>query len=270
VSVRVDSEGEAPRELSEEDTVRALALVFGRVEQLGDEMDHLPDPAVLSPLEGDDCATNPHKTSHAAALAIRAAVEHLDALRRLVQGAPVLHPTAPFTLARAAIETASAAVGMLAPRERHERVWRTLRYAVRDVLDQDKAMSGISTPSRTLLVRRARIDQLAATATGRPVQAVKPVTSTELVTAADDEPGASIFPVVTLWRLCSGFAHGRRWSTVFYLQQEEAQGPSGQPRLLMTNSYDRMIIAAWAALDVTEHALRLYTRGAAGPPVDSP
>jgi hypothetical protein len=69
-----------------------------------------------SPLSGDDRHCQPYHVSHAVKVSITSAVDHLHALCALVLRSGFLHLAAPATLARGALECASAAVWMASPR----------------------------------------------------------------------------------------------------------------------------------------------------------
>jgi hypothetical protein len=248
----------------EEQAPDTLAYIFERVrQQQRTLLGHLGGPEVLSPLYDDDRASNPHKVSVAAHRALTAAVEHLDALRALIVNAGLLHPTAPFTLIRAAIETGAAAVWVLAPDERSERVLRALQFAVRDAIDRDTLDREAGRPIRTPLVeRRRRINDLARAGAGHDGQ-VNPPRSTDIVATADAVSGVRVLPV---WRVCSGFANGRLWTTISILDREElAAATPGYANMYFKSSHGRVALAAWAALDVIDYALDVYQRRAVRP-----
>lgn len=254
---------------TDEQIHRVMGLVLNRVEQLHAQVVDLPEPQPGSPLLGDDRATDPHRVSHAAARSIQAAAEHLDALRGLVGVAGLIHPSAPFTLARGAIETAAAGVWLLAPTLRRERGLRALRHAVRNEIDQNTALTGVGRVlSPPLDERRASVDAIAARL-GREGR-VHPEKSTEVVKAAE-AVGASEMPLLLTWQLCSGFAHGRLWPMLAMLNREVLPGPdSSTARLKVTSSLDRVLFALMAARDVTEYALQLYQLRATGRPEPMP
>lgn len=249
---------------SDADIERVMLKTLDRAQRLHDDVYDLPAPELGSALLGDDESTDPHRVSHTAVRSIQAAAEHLDALRGLVGIAQLVHPSAPFTLVRGAIEAASAAVWVLAPAERQERGLHALMQALRNEMDLCTALGGLDDsvpPMRPSIdERRAEIDAIAAALgdSGR----VKLPTSTGIVQAAE-EAGATRLPLLFIWRMCSGFAHGRLWPVLTVLEHE--MEPSEDPtaaRLRVTNSLDRVLLATFAGLDVTEHALGLYRRRA--------
>ena len=245
-----------PATVTEEDADRALTAVFSRVFAIRDALPSFTPALPLTPLAHDDARTGAHKGSTAAVRSISAAVEHLDVLHLLVMDARHVHPSAPFTLARAAIETASSATWLLAPPDHRERVIRALRHAARDARDGAQAATDAGAPQpRPLEARIAEMEELAA-AVGHRGQLKSP-SSTECVKAAEAAV-ESVFPVLLIWRLCSGFAHGRTWATLAWLEQEIHDSTDTDVRLKVTNSLDRVLMVTLTAVEVLDRALRLY------------
>jgi hypothetical protein len=88
-----------------------------------------PEVEPGSPLVGDARKSPDLQVAHAAWNGITHAVDHLHAVRSLLGDARVLHPYAPYTLLRSAIENAATAVWLLAPPQRSERLRRRLKLA---------------------------------------------------------------------------------------------------------------------------------------------
>ena len=131
--------GDRDGELSEQ-TKRRLLRVFDRVNSWRGRMQDRPaHVAAGSSLMADDEATHPYLISQSVHGALISAVDHLDALRTLVQDAHVVHGRATFTLLRAALENSATAVWLLAPGSRDERVLRRLRLQWADFLDRETA-----------------------------------------------------------------------------------------------------------------------------------
>lgn len=259
-------EDEQKRKLDQGQVERAAGLIFDRAERQRAEVEQLGRPADGSPLAGDDRTAHPHKVSQAAYRALEAATEHLDALRALILGARLMHPHAPYTLIRAAIETGSAAVWLLTPTTRSERTIRSLKLTVRDAMDAATVSAETGMPMRRSLEERwAEIDRLAQAIRGGSVTRLRPPSSTEIVRAADAASSSPI-RVLTPWRICSGFAHGRLWATLAILPREVVDLPTpGDIGLKVTNSLDRLIWATMAAVDVINLGLDLYRTRAASP-----
>lgn len=75
----------------------------------------------VSTLREDDRANPPYPVSVPAWIAIVQSVEHLDAIRQLVQASGALFPSAYFSMARPALLGACRAVWILSPEHREER-----------------------------------------------------------------------------------------------------------------------------------------------------
>ncbi|MFF0372600.1 hypothetical protein [Micromonospora sp. NPDC005087] len=70
--------------------------------------------------------------SHAAWHSLSHAVDHLNCLRTLLKDAHMMHMYAPYPIPRG-VENACAAVWLLAPDDRAERILRRLRLAALDI-----------------------------------------------------------------------------------------------------------------------------------------
>ena len=73
-------------------------------------------------------------------------MDHLSCLRALLRDAKVIHMYAPFSLVRAALENACAAVWMLQPPRRADRLARRLRFAVTDIHNGEQVKQVIGQP----------------------------------------------------------------------------------------------------------------------------
>ena len=144
--------------LTEDQIAKLAGRVLRRIKPLANAREKLAAPESCSSLIADDCAGAPYKPSQAARRLLCAATEHLDALHALMMIARVHHPGTPFTLVRAAIETAATATWLLTPAARSARVHRTLRLALQDAKDQNRLERAHTMPtSRPFDERRARI-----------------------------------------------------------------------------------------------------------------
>lgn len=176
-----------------------------------------------SPLDGDDRKADPFHVSHAVASAIHVAVDHADALRRVITGCDTCNPqqvtlglNSNYSLLRGALENAARAVWLLAPSARSERVLRRLRLQASNVLSSDKAARAIGdTMHNARNDRLARIREIAARAGLDAQLAVKPPPSLAAIHTAGEyisrDEGAALH-TEALWRACSGAAHGDTWA----------------------------------------------------------
>lgn len=226
-----------------------------------------PQPAAEegSSLRRDDQATAPYQLSSSVVGALVSAVDHLDALRVLVEDAGVLHPRSPLTLLRAAIENAATAVWLLSPKSRDERVLRALRLQWADLGDRDKALNLIGvTPTVSRAEYKERLEAVARRH-GLDSDQVRRVTSdrttyTSILKAAaehiDDVP-AEYVPFV--WMASSGIAHARQWAVLAMSDIEKTAPAKDDILQIKTTTSDKsLIIAATAAALMVDKGWRLF------------
>jgi hypothetical protein len=218
-------------------------------------------PQERSALSRDDKETHPHRMSHAAWHAVSHAVDHLNCLRVLLKDARMMHMFAPYSLARAALENACAAVWLLAPDDRTERILRCLRFTALDIRGGEAA--------RRLLTEEAgprseqeRLDELRAMAQRRgidPKAAVQRLGYAEIVKAAGETSPAGSVPFQLAWRMCSAIAHGDLWATLNVASREELPGTSpGLVGLRITANVETLLFAVRLSVDMTDAGWRLY------------
>lgn len=217
-----------------------------------------------SAFAGDDRHCQPYHASHAVRMSITAAADHLHALCALVLKSGFLHLSAPATLARGALEAASAAVWITSPNLRDERITRALKWNVTDIKDGDKAATEAGLPVPTPL--QDRLDKVETVAVARGLT-FKPISGGYKSTEAVKEAEAVLAPplgVLFPWRLASGFAHGRRWSMLAMADtmQKQATKDPGVSNIKMENDYSQVLYLGWAAATVTRGAVRLYDQRA--------
>lgn len=216
-------------------------------------------PAPRSPLTIDDQRTHPYQTSHAAWHALSHAVDHLHCLQSLLQDARVIHMYAPYSLVRGAVENASAAVWMLGPASRPERIARRLRFAVSDIRNGEQAKTVVgSTGGRTLKERLNEVSEIAKRANA-VVNTKEKVGYAEIVKEAAKEllPGSEAIPLT--WKLCSGIAHGDFWTTLSAAEKVELPGaPPGMGSFRLTANLQILVYVTKIATDMTSRGWRLY------------
>lgn len=245
---------------------RHFAEMFGQLDRIEPWLNRMdPDgphdaPRERSLMRRDDKETHPYQMSHAVQHALSHAVDHLHCLRTLLKDAHLMHMYAPYSLARAALENASAAVWLLAPEERRERILRRLRFAAQDIRGGEEAGRLIGAPGPKseeerlaevrALARRRGIDEKAAVRTVRYGEIVK--------AAGDTRPGGNV-PFMVTWRMCSGIAHGDLWTTLNVVSREELPGaPRGLAHLRITANVQTLLFAVVFAVDMTASGWRLY------------
>jgi hypothetical protein len=135
---------------------------------------------------------------------------------------------------------------------------RRLRLARQDAVDGDQAGAEINSPSH-LPTHQRRLDRLAAAVTNDPGYTLTSrVTTTEIVRSADARVDRT--HVLTAWRVCAGFSHGRIWTTLSVLNRNETPDESEPDvmNLYVTNSLPKLWWATATAWRVLTHAHQLY------------
>ena len=254
-------------ELSAAQVSEAWRRIYTRTDGLAKrgQIEHLWPVAAGSALREDDRRSDPWRVSHAASPALSAALDHLHTLSVLVVDARVLHTHAPFTLARGCLENAAAALWIVGPSKRADRITRGLRWYATDARDADQAIREARLERRRPLGERLRDLQDTATRNGcDPTAAVKQVSSTEVLRYVDALMTGRRLGALFPWRLCSGFAHGRPWAALGVLAREERPSAAepGVVHLRQTSSLDRLLYPAGVGLDVLDLAISIYEQRA--------
>lgn len=209
--------------------------------------------AAGSSMAGDDKASSPYQVSHAVHMCLTAGVDHLHAIKCLIVDGGVLHIAAPYSLGRAALETISTAFWILHPASRNDRVTRALRWYSKNNADRHDA-EGSDQAARA--ASRAKL-YVVGDRRGLPRDVVGGgYTSTAAVQYADTH---SSVEVLLLWRICSGFAHGRPWAYLNLSDRE--QFPTEDPgvhHIKMTASTASTILPALSAVDLLREVLKLH------------
>ncbi|MEH1058402.1 hypothetical protein V6U89_24725 [Micromonospora sp. CPCC 206171] len=219
-------------------------------------------PQERSDLSRDDKEVHPHQLSQAAWHALSHAVDHLHCLRTLLKDAHVMHMYAPYSLARAALENASAAVWLLAPDDRAARILRRLRFTALDIRGGEamQKLLGVTGP-RT---EAERLDQLKAIAKRRGIDesaAIKHVGYAEIVKAAGDTMPGGNKPYLLTWKMCSAIAHGDLWATLNVVSRTELPGaPAGVAHMRITANAQSLFFAVFFAVAMTTAGWHLYDR----------
>lgn len=239
--------------------LRELSQVDAWVARIDPAASH-PGPAPGSPLRGDDARTHPYELSHGAWHSLSHAVDHLNCLYALLKDAQVIHMFAPFSLVRAALENASAAVWMLQPPSRPSRVCRRLRFAAANIRNGDDAIQLAGIPARRPredLLEKVR--DLARQADVTESEAVKRVGYQEVVTQAARALGPDTVVIPLVWRLCSGISHGDFWTTLSAAQRTELPAaPPGLGSFSVTANVQTLMYVTTFATRMTALGWRLY------------
>jgi hypothetical protein len=243
-----------------EELLRLLGEVDGWLARIDpDHADRPQQPPPGSPMRADDERTHPYELSHATWLSLTHAVDHLNCLHTLLRDAHTIHIFASYSLVRSALENASAAVWMLRPSSRTERVARRLRFAAGDIHngEQAKKLMGQVGPRS----EQERIDQVRDIARQAGVDEAEAVSNfgyREIAkAAAGSGPGADVFPLT--WRLCSGIAHGDSWTTWGAAERAELPGaPPGLGSFKITANVQTLMYVTTFTTQMTRLGWRLY------------
>lgn len=222
-----------------------------------------------SSLAADNRKADPFHTSHVIELLLNAGIDNLNGIRHLIWGRPgddpnhpVLHQAAHYVLARAAIEDFATALWILEPASRDLRIERTLRWHVKNVKDQHQAIGMLDIPGqRPLEDRLRRLEQIATQSLGAvPSGFRNGYTATRVLEYVDEnnENAGRKLSTFFLWRLCSGFTHGRLWASLAF--QEQDMQPTDDPDVMSVRINSDLTRALWApkeAMHLLERLLAL-------------
>jgi len=215
----------------------------------------------------DDQRTHPYELSHAAWHSLSHAVDPLNCLLALLRDAHMIHMFAPYSLVRSALENASAAVWMLQPKRRTERVARRLRFATLNIQNSERVKQLIGTEgprSKQVLINEVR--DIARRAGVDEAEVVRHVSYGEITKAVSSTLGLeSVIPVA--WSLCSGIAHGDFWPTLSAVT-ERVELPGASPGMgtfkITANVQILMYVTTFAA-QLTKLGWHLYDQRSRAP-----
>lgn len=225
------------------------------------------EPQRGSPLGADDKALDPYHLSHATWHSLGHAVDHLHCLRSLLQEARMIHMYAPYSLVRAALENACAAVWMLQPKRRADRIERRLRFAMTDIRsgEETKRLIGQTGPRS----EQERIDQvrdIAARAGVAESVLKRRAAYSEIVKDAGSIGGADSAALVVCWKMCSGMTHGDYWSTFSSAQRTELPGaPPGLGAFKIEANVRTLMYVTTLATQMTALGWQLYDQRSRSP-----
>ena len=226
-----------------------------------------PRPAPHSPLRGDDDRAHPYELSHATWHSLSHAVDHLSCLRALLRDAQVIHMYAPYSLVRSALENACAAVWMLQPPGRADRLGRRLRFAATDIHNGEQVKQLIEQPGPR--PEQERMDEVRAIAkrAGIDEAAVRRgATYTEIVKAVGDACGPAASIIYLSWKLCSGMAHGDFWTTWSAAQRVALPGaPDGVGTFRIEANVKMLMQVTTLATQMTKQGWQLYDQRSRAP-----
>ncbi|MBM0201836.1 hypothetical protein JNW90_01035 [Micromonospora sp. STR1s_5] len=225
-----------------------------------------PKPPIgqRSPLAADDRKLDPYQLSHASWWALSHAVDHLHMHRNVLRDAAVIHRQSHYTLLRGAFENASAAVWMLAPPSRAERVCRRLRFAALDIRNGDRVRALVGVPApRTAVERLNQLKDIAQRAGVDEKRAIERVSFLEIVKAAGEHTAIGERRAQMIWNMCSGSAHGDFWAMASMVERIDLPGaPDGIVQSRVTANIDLMAHLTGYAVAMTKYGWAYYDKRA--------
>lgn len=247
---------------------KALLKMLDEHSALNARINEWPEAQPGSAMFGDDKATHPLPTSACVHYLMLAGADNLAGLRSLLVESETatnlqlnLHPFAPYTLLRNAIECASTAIWILAPSTRHERVLRTARIELEDAKKNKAALTNIGGNGDETYARRIKLIR----------QMIEPykqltwsdVTQRFLMTDMLTEIGRlellnGLNPLAK-WQIASGMAHGRRWAGLLLSDREQVGNPAanGDSTFKLTGSFKYVLWLARSAYDLLDEGDKL-------------
>ncbi|WP_091470850.1 hypothetical protein [Paenarthrobacter nitroguajacolicus] len=226
-----------------------------------DSIDPWTVPA-QSQMASDDSLSAPYRTSHNIANAVVSAVDHLHTLDSLLVAAGASHTLSPFSLIRGAIETAAQAAWITAPTDPSERVFRSLCLSLKVAKDRETAYTELAAqhpqPDATLPnfeEDKAELGKILKNA-GISSKLAQPTSTQILKEVRDLVPTTS---VLSVWQLCSGFAHGRRWASDAVLAAKNVTNLPGG--VIAKEQRPTMRLTVWsmtAAMDLTRYSINRF------------
>ncbi|MGV9353890.1 hypothetical protein [Streptomyces misionensis] len=175
----------------------------------------LPDAAERSSLAKDDEPLGAWGAAKFVQSSFSAGLMHVEAFTQLVTIAQQVDLYSPWTLLRGALENFATAAWLLAGKNRDERRHRVLSLWAEDFRNRAQHERDTNHVPRlggkTGVERREEVKQLAQSL-GLP-NLTKPE-ATSIIFEAAAGAGLAPTPTQALWRVASGFAHGRFWPSL--------------------------------------------------------
>jgi hypothetical protein len=250
--------------VSRGDHQRDPERVFARIHEYFEDTTQPPPPVEPgSSLAGDDAALGSLRVSHAAWFAWSLAVDHLEAVRALIEDVGQTQPWAHHTLLRSALETAVTAVWLLAPKQRDERVRRRLKLQGQEIYESERAqrLSGLTPapPGRPPAERRDEVKKLASARGLDPNAVLSRFSYANVLREAAIDIPYDPDVLELIWMTGSGIAHGRSWATIAFLNREALPGDTDDVRLLkITASVEQLVLVAATGLLIVDRGRALY------------
>jgi hypothetical protein len=222
----------------------------------------LGEPGADSPLARDDQGLEGHWVSLVIAHSIGAALDHVIAIRSVVQKAGEVTIASPWTLVRGVLEPASVAMWVSSPDARNMRRARALRvwnydYSERNKWEQDREYK----PTPPAKSGRDRAKMILATAKElgmKPTSVSTDLNFCDTVGDAAVSVGWRRREAQARWREASAFAHGRTWPLLNLTSPQDAELIRGGFGVYLTLSEDHLAEVVRLTFGVLSGAIKRY------------
>ncbi|MEU9978695.1 hypothetical protein [Streptomyces sp. NPDC051014] len=227
----------------------------------------LPDLGERSSLAKDDEPLGSWGAAKFVQSSFSAGLIHVEAFTQLVAVAQQVDPYSPWTLLRGALENFATAAWLLTGKNREERRHRVLSLWAEDFRNRaqhERDTNHVTGPDgKTGAERRAEVKELAQTL-GLP-GLTKPEATTIIYEAAKSA-GLEPTPTQALWRVASGFAHGRFWPNLRASEIRGAMPTSDGGALVdLVVDDDQLKDMAEACRKLLEHTASRYKARSSAP-----
>lgn len=241
----------------DQDAWRQLSKLFREIEEWHAAVSGTHPVHAQSPLGIADELSDPFQASHAVGYLRLTAVDHLHALRTLMQEAQSQHIFAPFSVIRSALESASTALWILTDPDPRAIAVRSLKQEWVNLRELRHAYQTIGAPEKDLTARYQRFDAvIEKNRMKKDGITANPPGSLKMLQRACDAFELGSVPVL-MWQMCSGATHGRNWITGFLTMMEaQDDGVSKIVKGRLTSDAQAILVATYAACDVVR---RLFT-----------
>jgi hypothetical protein len=237
--------------------------IFSDVERWREEAaSTTPSVQPASDLDQDATLSAKWQVAHAAWGCSVSAIDNLAVLRTSLEQA--IHPYAPYSLLRVAIENAATAVWLLMPDDSPERVTRRLRLVwdeSRDIESLQTTFPAMFKPGQGSSERRDEVRAIAKRA-GIPLERIAGRWSwAKVVHEAGECTKLRGNTIELMWRLCSGFAHARDWARWSWLDIDRIGEKKGDVvTTKTTTSIERVMMMTLGAHELLTVARPLYDK----------
>ncbi|MFI6875792.1 hypothetical protein ACIBL6_20395 [Streptomyces sp. NPDC050400] len=181
-------------------------------------------------------------------------------MRALLFDAQMIHTYAPYSVIRAAVENACEAMWLLHPTSRPQRIKHCLKRAYENVRQSQEFMelAKITPPSRTHAERVQEIRDYSLANGVDPHGVCGRWSATVPLRYVDREVLGGSDMAEALWRICSGFTHGREWATLGLLERAVQSTAGNVANVRLSSSGETLLDMLCGATVLTGQAKQLY------------